>query len=807
MRRPRIVVLGMMSKMPVAGVVWQTVHYLVGLERLGYETYYVEAHGRTPSMFMERETDDGSALAARFVDAVARRFGFDGRWAFHALHDDGRVLGLGEAELRRVYDSAELLVNLHGGTLPRPEHADTGRLVYLETDPVQLQLELHGGWQPALDFLEPHVAFFSFGENFGAPDCSLPLSERFRFQPTRQPVVLDFWAGRPTTPRPVFTTIGNWRQDWRDVELDGRRYTWSKHHEFLRILDLPARTGSAFELALAAYTPEDRAVLEHAGWTVRDALPLSGDLDAYRDFVASSRGELTVAKEQNVRFRTGWFSDRSATYLGAGRPVVTQDTGFGSTLPTGEGLHAFSSLDEAAAAIERIESDPARHARAAEEIAREFFDAGTVLTALLDAVGLSPLPPGLRIVPVSRRPTRLDPKCERDVLGRAVPAVRAPAGPARASIAVLTLDGLPFTRLCLESVLRSTRQLPYELIVVDNGSTDGTRAFLAELAARNAHVSVLANDENVGFARGVNQALARSSGDVLVILNNDTIVPPGWLERLLRHLADPSIGLVGPVTNRSGNEAELDAGYDTYGELLALDARLAADRAGQTTEIGTATMFCTALRRETYELVGPLDESFGLGLLEDDDYSHRVRAAGLRVVCAEDVLVHHFGEASFGRLVPGGQYMQLLRENQERFARKWGERWQPYRTRLSPRYDALVERVRHAVHTTVPTGATVLVVSRGDDELIRFDGRRGSHFPQVAGGVYAGHYPADSGEAIGHLEQLRASGGDFLLIPDTGAWWLDHYSGLRDHLERRFPAPVRVDRTCVIFDLREPAGR
>src|SRR5688500_1915979 len=133
-----------MSRLPVAGVVWQTMHYLVGLQRLGYDVYYVEAHARTPSMFMEREHDDGSGRAAAIIDGVRRRFGFAGRWAYHALHDDdARCFGMDASALIALYSEAALLINLHGGTMPLPEHYRTGRLVYLETDPVQLQIELY----------------------------------------------------------------------------------------------------------------------------------------------------------------------------------------------------------------------------------------------------------------------------------------------------------------------------------------------------------------------------------------------------------------------------------------------------------------------------------------------------------------------------------------------------------------------------------------------------------------------------------------------------------------------------------------
>lgn len=390
MTRPKVVVLGMMSRMPVAGVVWQTAHYLVGLERLGCETWYVEAHGINPSMFCTSPDDPGSEGAAAFIDDVTRRFDLPGRWAFHALHDDGRVLGLTATALADLFVSAALVVNLHGGTVPRPEHTAGGPLVYLETDPVRLQVELHDDRPETTAFLEPHDAFFTFGENYGRAGCGLPVSGRFPFRPTRQPVVLDLWNGAAPAGD-VWTTVGNWRQSGqRVVELGGETYTWSKHSEWAKVLELPRRTGRPFELALARFKDHDRERLERRGFAVRPAAEISADPDTYRRYLAGSRGELTVAKDQNVRLRSGWFSDRSATYLAAGRPVVTQDTGFGEVLPTGEGLFSFTTVEEAAAAIGEVEGAWKRHAKAAGAIARDHFDSDLVLGALLDELGVRP---------------------------------------------------------------------------------------------------------------------------------------------------------------------------------------------------------------------------------------------------------------------------------------------------------------------------------------------------------------------------------------------------------------------------------
>jgi hypothetical protein len=391
LHRKKIVVLGMMSKMPVAGVVWQTAHYLVGLQRLGYDVYYVEAHARTPTTLMTSDADNGTHLAVAFIEQACRRFGFEHRWAYHALHDDGRVHGMAESALSELYREAALIINLHGGTLPRPEHYATGRLVYLETDPVAVQIELHHGAEHTVHFLEPHCAFFTFGENYGRPDCRLPVSRQFDFRPTRQPVVLDFWDHLPPAPADApLTTIGNWEQAWRQVEFEGETYHWSKHLEFLKVLDLPKRLEGRvrFQLALSQYDDEVERMLRAHGWDVRRAMVFSMDCDAYQDYIAGSLGEFTVAKDQNIRLRSGWFSDRSATYLAAGRPVITQDTAFGDILPTGDGLFSFTTLDDARGAVEAIRSDYGSHCRGAAAVARECFSHEVVLRPLLQHLGL-----------------------------------------------------------------------------------------------------------------------------------------------------------------------------------------------------------------------------------------------------------------------------------------------------------------------------------------------------------------------------------------------------------------------------------
>jgi len=210
----------------------------------------------------------------------------------------------------------------------------------------------------------------------------------FIYKPTRSPVILEYWDVPCNPATRYFTTVGHWDQSVKDLEYDGEHYSWSKHREFLKILELPRYTSQEFSLALAIDDPAAVQMLEGYGWHVEDAYAASKTLESYREYIWGSRGELTVAKDMNVRLRSGWFSERSACYLAAGKPVVTQETGFSKALPTGLGLHAFRTLEDIPPAIEAINSDYQKHAQAAKEIAAEYFDAKKVLRQVMSAAGV-----------------------------------------------------------------------------------------------------------------------------------------------------------------------------------------------------------------------------------------------------------------------------------------------------------------------------------------------------------------------------------------------------------------------------------
>ena len=248
----------------------------------------------------------------------------------------------------------------------------------------------------------------------------------------------------------------------------------------------------------------------------------------------------------------------------------------------------------------------------------------------------------------------------------------------RASIIIVTYNNLALSKLCLESVLRNTEYPDVEIIVVDNDSKDDTPAYLRQLAKLEPSVKVILNEKNHGFAKANNQGIELATGEIIVLLNNDAIVPPGWLSRLLRHLDDPKVGLVGPVTNFVGNEAKIPVNYKTWWQMEIFSQRQCWPNDLLISDIHMLAMFCVAMRRETFNLIGPLDERFGIGMFEDDDYSIRIKQAGLRVICAADVFVHHFGQAAFGKLIKSGDYNDLFAKNQQLYETKWQTIWQPH---------------------------------------------------------------------------------------------------------------------------------
>jgi GT2 family glycosyltransferase/glycosyltransferase involved in cell wall biosynthesis len=262
----------------------------------------------------------------------------------------------------------------------------------------------------------------------------------------------------------------------------------------------------------------------------------------------------------------------------------------------------------------------------------------------------------------------------------------------KASLIILTYNNLDYTRLCLDSIYARTRYPDFEVILVDNASQDETPEFLREFAQRHANVRLVLNQTNQGFARGNNQGADEAQGQVLVFLNNDIVVTEGWLSGLLRHLEDPQVGMAGPVTNASGNQSRIAVDYEDLEDMPAFAAQYTADHRGQAFEIRMLPFQCVAIPCAVFEEVGPLDERFGVGMFEDDDYALRLKQHGYKILCAEDVFVHHWGSASFSK-IDFEAYWDLFRKNLHKFEAKWERKWMPHRQR--PEF--VPEQLRQAI--------------------------------------------------------------------------------------------------------------
>jgi YHS domain-containing protein len=399
-----MVVVGTLVSNPYAGMAWMHMQITAGLRRLGHDTYYLETTSTWPYDPIRQMRVRDADYAVPYLARVAASFGLGDKWAYRRSYSDKEWFGLSRARAEDVLAHADAVLNVAGATLLAEEGLKVGHLVYFGTDPVIHEISYAHGDEVTRSLIAEQDACVTYGENIGSPDCPIPPLPRLRAR-TRQPVLLDLWRNGPPS-KAEFTTVGNWQQAGCDVEYQGQTYYWSKDREFLKFIDLPQRIGQPVELAtnLAGLTPirhgrgeavralglapDARCLLESQGWRLHDALALTTSPWPYREYVQASRGEFTVARDLNVRLRSGWFSERSACYLAAGRPVITQDTGFGTVLPTGEGLFAFSTMEEIVAAFDAISSDYDRHSRAARAIAEEYFKAETVLAKLIDDLGL-----------------------------------------------------------------------------------------------------------------------------------------------------------------------------------------------------------------------------------------------------------------------------------------------------------------------------------------------------------------------------------------------------------------------------------
>ena len=747
--------------MPVAGVVWQTLHYLVGFQRLGFDVV-LRRGARADAV-------DADARARRTTAPPSPppssptcfgRFGLGDRWAYHALHDDGRCYGMSERELPTA-----LRIGRADRQPPRRHRAAArarrDRPARLPRDrPRAAPDRAVRRSSPRRSTSSSRTARSSpSARTTAGPDCGLPVVRALHFRPTRQPVVLDFWLASAGDRR-RFTTVGNWRQPWREVTFAARRYTWSKHHEFRRFSTCRRSTGRSVRArAERATTRRPRAACESHGWRVRTRSSFSTTSTRYRDYIGGSRAEFTVAKDQNVRLRTGWFSDRSATYLAAGRPVVTQDTASATCCRPGRAfrVHRPSTRRRRGRADLRADYPSARRAA---EIARESLRRDVVLGRLLDDVGVSvrrPAPTRPAAVTISfslpmsttaaapelgepSRPSSLD-RCR----SARRPRVRRAACEHRRRHARQSRPHPPLPR---ERAGEHGRRRSSSSSSTTARPTD-PRSYLTHAGASQP---ARPRAPERGEPRLRRPPATRGSRPLAATCSSCSTTtrscPRAGSIRLAARLDDRG------RARRTGDEPDRQRGrdrrrsYDTYGEL---SARLASERRST----HAAARSTSSARRCSASRCAATSSS-GSGRSTSASSVGHVRGRRLRRAHRPRRLPRRLRRGRVRPPLRRGVVRRALRRrartrscfdaNRRRFEEKWGTPWQPLRRRHSdPSTRVMSERVRRAVTATLPRRRDGHRREQGRRRALELAGRRGlGTSRRLEDGVYAGHHPADA---------------------------------------------------------------
>jgi hypothetical protein len=378
-----ILVSGMIASDPFqGGATWAVLQYVLGLRRLGYEVYLVEP------IRQENLLPNGAPLAATrnaaYFSRVTQEFELRDRSAL-LLPGTQQTYGLSYKQLRQVARRANMLINISGILTDEALLAPIPVRVYLDLDPAFNQL-----WSAVqgIDMrFAGHTHFVTIGQAIGESDCFVPTCG-LKWLKTFQPIVLERWPVAGRIDHDALTTIGNWR-GYGSIEHEGVIYG-QKAHSLRQFFALPTMTKEQFILALAIHPNEttDLAALAQNGWRLLDPALVANTPASYQKFIQGSKAEFGIAKSGYVASKCGWFSDRSVCYLGSGRPVIAQETGFSRHIPTGEGLFAFNTTGDVLKAIESLRADYPKHAAAARTIARDYFDSDKVLRQLLQKVGV-----------------------------------------------------------------------------------------------------------------------------------------------------------------------------------------------------------------------------------------------------------------------------------------------------------------------------------------------------------------------------------------------------------------------------------
>jgi hypothetical protein len=379
----RIVLGSYMVRYPLGGMMSWALQYLVGFQRLGHDVYFVEKSDYPNACYdpVKGVMSDDCTYGTRTLSALLARFGLQHKWCF--VDSSCRYHGLSRESIVAIFKSADLFVDMgtYGGWLT--EAAETGVRVLVDGEPGYNQMRMEKRLA-AKEALPSYDYYFTNGMNIGTEKSAAPTAGK-QWRQLFNPVIVDWFPCQSVKFDAPFTTVMHW-QSHDPIEFNGTTYG-QKDVEFVKFMDLPNATAVPVELAVAGKNVPTGQLLEH-GWRLRDAHKVSASLHSFHDYIRASRGEFSVCKNVFVATNNGWFSDRSAAYLASGRPVVMQETGFSAHLPSGRGLFAVRTVDEAAAAINEVSGDYERHSIWARDIAIEYLDTQKVLGKFLHEISM-----------------------------------------------------------------------------------------------------------------------------------------------------------------------------------------------------------------------------------------------------------------------------------------------------------------------------------------------------------------------------------------------------------------------------------
>ncbi len=395
MEKLKIIVSGFIGLYPSGGVTWDYIQYPLGFHLLGHDVYYFEDTHQYPVYQVEKGKWDDCSASVEYLKSVMQFFGLPANWAYRDAVS-GRWYGMPENKIKEVFKTADIFINVSSAThIKHSEYAHIPKKVLIDSDPMFTQVQYWDSKNKETsetqirELLNWYDFHFSFGENIGQADCKIP-TYGFTWKPTRQPICLEEWRNKSAVKNEYgFSTVMNWSA--RNPMEYANEFWGQKDIEFKKFKELPSITTKVpfnIIVSCAVHAREDfeKHDFKSYGWNVLSPDPVISTPAKYRQFIQSSFGEFSVAKETYVKSNSGWFSCRSACYLAAGRPVIAQDTQWSKYIPHGEGLLAFSDMNSAMTSLQSVLQHTKIHERAAKEIAFEYFDSHKILTKLLQEI-------------------------------------------------------------------------------------------------------------------------------------------------------------------------------------------------------------------------------------------------------------------------------------------------------------------------------------------------------------------------------------------------------------------------------------